>query len=88
MMKIKPKRGILLVKKHNQTALKSDIVVNEDEDRDKRLITGEVLNDGYKYKQGATVIFGRYALYKLTLKGEDFYFLDEEDVIGECNYKE
>jgi co-chaperonin GroES (HSP10) len=87
-MKIKPKQGILVIKKHNQTALKVDIIQVEDE-QDKRLITGEVLSDNSKlYTQGDTVIFGKYALYLLTIEGEDFYLLDEEDVIGTTNYKE
>ena len=86
-MKIQPKKGILLVKKHKSTALKADIAIEEN-DEDKRLITGEVLLDGELYKKGQTVIMGRYALYQLTIKGEDFHLLDEQDVIGTTNYKE
>jgi len=86
-MNIKPKEGILLIKKHNNTALKVDIVTVDDE-QDKRLITGEVIEGGIKYPKGTTIIFGKYALYLLTIQGEDFYLLDEEDVVATCNYKE
>ena len=86
-MKILPKQGILLIKKHKQTANKADVITSQD-DEDKRLITGEVLVDGVEYKTGITVIFGRYAIYNLTINGEDFYLLDEEDVIGITEYKE
>ena len=86
-MKINPKKGILLVNKHKQTALKADITVVDD-DEDRRLITGEVLNDSELYPKGTTVIFGKYAIYQLTIKGQDFFLLEEEDVIGSCEYKE
>lgn len=87
-MIVKPKEGVLLIKKHNNTALKVDIIVVDDEE-DKRLITGEVLSEkSGLYKKGTTVIFGKYALYLLTIKGEDFYLLDTEDVIGITDYKE
>lgn len=85
---MEPKKGILLIKKHTKTALKSDIITVDDEN-DRRLITGEVLSDNSdNYKKGDVVVFGKYAIYQLTLKGEDFFFLDEEDVIAKCNYKE
>lgn len=88
MVNIQPKIGILVIKKHNLTALKADISVVED-DEDKRLITGEVVSDNSKlYQKGETVIFGKYALYQLTIKGTDFYLLNEEDVIGVCDYNE
>lgn len=87
-MTIKPKEGILLIKKHSKTALKSDIITIDSEN-DRRLITGEIMSDNSKvYNKGEVVIFGKYAVYLLTLKGDDFYFLDEEDVIGTSNYKE
>jgi len=83
-MKLIPKKGILVIKKHNNTALKEDISLQEN-DEDKRLITGEVIEGNNK---GQTVIFGRYAILKLTVQGEDYFLLDEEDVIGTCDYKE
>ena len=86
-MTINPKKGILLIRKHKNTQIKTDIVVEEVEE-DKRLITGEVLNSSALYKKGVTIIFGKYALFPLTLQGEEYYFLDESDVIGVCDYKE
>lgn len=83
-MNIKPKEGILLIKKHKNTKLSADIILDESDD-DKSLITGEVL---VGERAGETVIFGKYAVFKLTIQGEDHYLLDEEDVIGTCSYKE
>jgi len=76
------------VKKHKYSQIKANMVI-EETDEDKRLITAEVLSSGDKdYKKGITIIFGKYALFPLTLQGEDFFFLDKEDVIGVCDYKE
>jgi co-chaperonin GroES (HSP10) len=84
-MEIKPKGNLLLIKKHKSTALKTNISITGD-DTDKALITGEVLSGDYTI--GTTVIFGKYAVLKLILQGVDYYFLDKEDVVGECDYKE
>jgi co-chaperonin GroES (HSP10) len=104
-MKISPKRGILLIKKHKKTQIKEDIIVEESEE-DKRLITGEVMAVGIEYDNeecsyspspsmaegrypvGITVIFGKYAIFPLTFQGKEYHFLDENDVIGVCDYKE
>lgn len=75
------------MKKHKKSEIKVDIVVDE-MDEDKRLMTGEVLSDDDDYKKGTTVIFGKYALFPLTLQGEEFFFLDANDVIGICDYHE
>lgn len=84
-MNIKPKDGLLLIQKHKNTQLSVDIAVEEN-DEDKRLITGTVLSDGEL--KGETVIFGKYAILNLTIQGVDYYLLDEEDVVGLCDYKE
>lgn len=87
-MQIKPANNLLLINKHKNTHLKTDITVS-DNDADKRLITGSVVEDATgEYKTGETVIFGKYAILKLTVKGDDFYFLDKEDVVGTCDYIE
>ena len=87
-MKIHPRTGLVLIKKHLKTALKADIAVEESDD-DKRLSTGEVISGKEAdYPKGTTVIFGKYALYKLTVQGEDYFLLDAEDVLGTCDYKE
>jgi co-chaperonin GroES (HSP10) len=86
-MNIEPRAGILLIRKHNRTALKHDIAV-EEADEDKRLITGTVLNGSDGFDKGSTVIFGKYALYKLAVQGEDYYLLDVADVLGTCDYQE
>ena len=78
----------MLVRKHLRTHLKADIAVEENDD-DRRLMTGTIVSTGYDgYKLGETVIFGRYSLYKLTVKGEDYFLLDVADILGTCDYRE
>ena len=85
---ITPVSGILLIKKHKKGQFKADIAV-EETDENKNLITGEVIaGNEVDYPVGTTVIFGKYSLFLLVLQGEKFYFLDAEDVIGTCSYKE
>lgn len=61
----------------------------EEDDDDKRLITGEILAGHVDdCKIGDTVIFGRYAIYSLTIQGENFYLIDKDDILGKCDYKE
>jgi co-chaperonin GroES (HSP10) len=87
-MIVNPKPNILLIKKHKRYQLKADIVI-EDSDEDKRLLTGEVLSAGDSdYQLGTTVIFGKYAIFPLTLQDENYYFIDKDDVIGTCDYVE
>ena len=87
-MNIKPKAGVLLIRKHINTALDADIAIEESDD-DKRLITGEVLSDNSEeFKKGVTIFFGKYSIFQLTIKGEDFCLIEEDDVIGTCDYKE
>jgi co-chaperonin GroES (HSP10) len=87
-MKINLKKGLLLIKKHKNTKFSVDIAVEENEE-DKNLITGEVLNEGSAlYEKGDTVIFGKYAFLTLTLKGDQYHILEEDDVLGTTEYKE
>jgi len=87
-MKINLKSNLLLIKKHTSARLAVDMAVEED-DGDKGLITGEVISSSSEqYTEGDTVIFGRYAVLELMLKGEAFHILDVEDVIGTTEYKE
>lgn len=84
-MNIEPKVGILLIKKHKNTQLAVDMAIEESDD-DKTLQTGVVLSTGNH--SGQTVIFGKYALLKLVINGVDYYMLDEDDVVGTCDYVE
>ncbi len=87
-MKIVPNKGILLIKKHEKGKLKSDIHV-EYEDDDKSLISGEVIkSESPDYEKGQSVIFGKYSLFELLLKGDKYYFIDAQDIIGITDYKE
>lgn len=81
--------NVLLIKKHNNTSLKADIDI-PDTDGDKRLVTGEIINASEENQDiiGKTAIFGKYSLLKLTITGEDFYFLDADDIVSFCEYKE
>jgi len=84
-MNIEPRTGVLLIKKHKNTKIDSDIILEESES-DKNLITGEILAG--EEHVGQTAIFGKYAIYVLKLQGKEHYFLDKEDIVGFCDYKE
>jgi len=87
-MKIEPRKGILLIRKFKKSQLKADIAV-EESDEDKSLISGEILAGGSdEWRNGDTVIFGKYSIFTLVLQGEKYYFLDENDVIAGCDFKE
>lgn len=87
-MKIKLKNSLLLIRKHKNTKLSVDMAIEENEE-DKNLITGEVLeSNSPNVTKGETVIFGRYALLTLALQGEDYHVLEVDDVLGTCDYKE
>ena len=86
-MTIIPRPGILLIRKHKKSHIKVDMIV-EETDEDKRLITGEVLSEDKDYKKGSTIIFGKYSIFPLTLQGEDYYFIDKNDIIGTTDYCE
>ena len=87
-MEIKLKSNLLLIKKHKNTGLIVDMAV-EDSDEDKNLITGEIIESNTEeFKKGETVIFGKYAVLTLKLKGEDFHILEVTDVLGTSEYKE
>jgi co-chaperonin GroES (HSP10) len=80
-MTILPNNNMLLIKKHEKMHLKSDIDIPED-DGDKRLITGDVISSNEPSFIGKIVVFGKYATLKLTIKGEDFFFVDNGDVVA------
>lgn len=87
-MEITPRKGILLINKHKYTKVSSEIAINETDD-DKTLITGEVIaGNSANYPVGTTVVFGKYAIYELVLKGVSYFLIDEEDIIAKSDYKE
>ena len=87
-MNIIPKQGVLLVKRHTQTALTTDLAVEENEE-DKTMQTGTVIsNNSSLYPQNTTVIFGKYALFTINIKGEISQLLNEDDVVGTTDYIE
>jgi co-chaperonin GroES (HSP10) len=80
-MKITPRSNILLIKKYENVHLNSDIEIPED-DGNKNLVAGEVVESTSQYVPGQIVIFGKYATNKLTIKSKDFFFIDAEDVVA------
>lgn len=84
---LKPRLNILLIKKHKNTALHQDIAI-EELDNDKALITAEVIKGNEDYPDGTGIVIGKYAIFKLVLKGEDYYFCHIDDVISTTSYKE
>lgn len=81
---IKPKKGILLVEKQKNIQTKTDMIIGED-GSDKRLITAVIIEGSEKYPKGKIVILGKYSLFLLTYKDIDYYFVQEDDIIGIFN---
>jgi len=80
-MKIIPREWVLLVEKLVNSQLKHDMVLEEDE-ADKRLIVGRVLSDWGFYKKWTLIVFGKYSIFKLTYKWNDYSFIEEWDVVS------
>lgn len=81
-MKIKPKSWILLIEKIKNSQFKEDFVM-EDDAEDKKLIVWRVLStSGEVYEKWTLVVFGKYSIFKLTYRGDEYFFIDEEDVIS------
>lgn len=80
-MQILPKSGLLLVSKNENTEIDSDMYIPQTDDN-KKLITCKVKEGNDNYPADTTVITGVYSLYQLVFKGEDYFFLDQDDVIG------
>ncbi len=76
-----PKSGLLLVSKNANTEIDSDMYIPQTDDN-KKLITCTVVEGNDDYKKDDIVITGVYSLYQLVFKGEDYFFLDQDDVIG------
>jgi len=80
-MKIVPRSGLLLVNKNKNTEINSDMYIPETEDN-KKLITCTVINGTEDYPKDSVIVTGVYSLYQLVYKGDDYFFLDQDDVIG------
>lgn len=80
-MQILPKSGLLLVSKNQNTEIDSDMYIPQTDDN-KKLITCNVLEGNENYSKDTVVVTGVYSLYQLVYKGEDYFFLDQDDVIG------
>ncbi len=80
-MQILPKSGLLLVSKNQNTEIDSDMYIPQTDDN-KKLITCNIIEGTETYPKDTVVITGVYSLYQLVYKGEDYFFLDQDDVIG------
>jgi len=86
-MEIETTAGVVHIKKHKNTKLKTDIIV-DDNDEDKNLITGEVISGGAEGMRGKTVIFGKYAIFQLLVRGVKYHFINVDDILAYCDYEE
>jgi len=80
----KLKEWLLLIEKLKNKDLSVDISVQETDD-DKRLITWKVIKWNETYKDGEIIVFWKYSLFLLTYLWNDYYFLDNEDVLATIN---
>ena len=78
----KPRAGVLIVTKQDNSSLSVDMVISELEE-DKNLITCLVTTGNEQYPDGASVIVWKYALYKLVYQGADYFFVENEDVVAQ-----
>lgn len=78
---IKPSSSILLVTKNEWTELSQDMYTVSD-DEWKNLITCTVVEWTDKFNKWEIIITGKYSLYRLVYKWVDYYFINEEDIIG------
>jgi len=80
-MQITPKKGIIVVEKHEDRVLNEVMVITENED-DKNLFTCKVVQGNENYKEWEIVVVWRYSLYKLNFGWEEVFFMEEEDVLA------
>jgi len=80
-MKFQNRPEILLVRKDATAALSQDIYVQED-DSDKRLIVADVIEWTDRFNKWEKIVVGKYSLYQLTYKGEDYFFVEEGDILS------
>jgi len=79
-MKIVLRSKILLVTKNEWTELSQDIFTVKDEE-DKNLITCTVIEWTDSFHKWEIIITWKYSLNKLIYKWEEYFFLEEEDVV-------
>lgn len=80
---IQPKNNHLIVELVSYSATKSGLeLVSKDDDKGLRV--GKVVSSSVDdLKQDDLIVFGRYAYETLLFEGEEFAFLNYEDVIGQ-----
>lgn len=80
-MKIELRSKILLVTKNEGTELSQDMFTVKDEE-DKNLITCTIIEWTESFLKWEVIITWKYSLNKLVYKWEDYFFVEEEDVVG------
>ena len=81
-MKIVPKKEFVLIEKLKNTKLSVDMIT-EDSEEDKNLILGRIISSSDEnYKEEDIVVFGKYSLFPCTIKGEEYFFLQIDDIIA------
>ena len=69
-----------MVEKIANAELKHEMIMEEDES-DKKLIVGRVMED-WSYPKGTLIVFGKYSIFKLTYKWNNYSFIEDWDVIS------
>lgn len=70
----------MLLKKPIDVRVSSDIIVDDTED-ERILVSAEVIKWNDEYKEWEFVIIWKYSLFKLELKWEQVFFVDQDDVL-------
>lgn len=74
------KKWLLLLKRPVDVRVSSDIIVDDTED-ERILVSAEVIKWSDEYKEWEFVIIWKYSLFKLELKWEQVFFVDQDDVL-------
>lgn len=74
------RKWLLLLKKPVDVRVSSDIIVDDTED-ERILVSAEVIKWNDEYKEWEFVIIWKYSLFKLELKWEQVFFVDQDDVL-------
>lgn len=70
----------MLLKRPVDVRVSSDIIVDDTED-ERILVSAEVIKWSDEYKEWEFVIIWKYSLFKLELKWEQVFFVDQDDVL-------
>jgi hypothetical protein len=69
-----------VVERDETAELAVDMIIWTQDD-DKNLVTCKVVQWVWEYAVGTIIVTGRYSLYKLIYKWDNYFFLEEWDVL-------